>query len=451
MFVGRRQPFSIQIRNGIYYVQLWNETTGKYTSARSTEAKNKDEARDIAREWVKNGIPAARTATTKRSVRDVLTIDAVVTAIRSPSFLESDAQVLLTALKERGFIESAYTTTSYSAELLCSFLRRAWSPEGPYVQERRAYRHSIGMRHIQAAESAIRTHWEPAFGGKRLGDIHRKELKEFTISLAQAGLAPKTVNKVLSFGTSVLRWAANNGLIPEDPTRGVSRFANIQIRNRGVVEVSELEALVRLAPQEWVVVPTPGRFSPPEERERTAFLIAASTGMRLGEIVALRAGDIDEDRIHVRHSWSEADRLKTPKNGLTRDVPLLPDVKDAIIRLLDTNPHSTNDERFVFWGRYADRPVDSKLISAGFNRALRAIGIDEQARKARGLSFHSLRHGYARAMSDRLATEVAMTATGHLSTEMLRHYSEHKSEEAFAQVKSATAEAFAKVLEFKSA
>ncbi|HOI22526.1 MAG TPA: tyrosine-type recombinase/integrase [Spirochaetales bacterium] len=449
--MGRRQAFSIQIRNGIYYVQLWNEATGKYTSARSTEAKNKDEARDIAREWVKNGVPASRSSTAKRQVRDVLTIDAVITVIRSPCFLETDAQAILNALKERGFIESAYTSSSSSAELLSTFMRRAWSPEGPYVQERRAYRHSIGMRHIQAAESAIRTHWEPAFEGKRLGDIHRIDLKEFTISLARAGLAPKTVNKVLSFGTSVLRWAANNGLIPEDPTKGVSRFANIQVKNRGVLEATELEALVRLAPLDWIVKPTNGRFNPPEERERTAFLIAASTGMRLGEIVALRAGDLDGDRIHVRHSWSEADRLKAPKNGLARDVPLLPDVKDAITRLLETNPHSKGEESFVFWGRYADRPVDSKLISYGFNRALKAIGIHEETRKARGLSFHSLRHGYARAMSDRLATEVAMTATGHLSTEMLRHYSEHKSEEAFAQVKSATAEAFAKVLKFKSA
>jgi hypothetical protein len=34
---------------------------------------------------------------------------------------------------------------------------------------------------------------------------------------------------------------------------------------------------------------------------------------------------------------------------------------------------------------------------------------------------------------------------------MLRHYSEHKSEEAFAQVKSATTEAFSKILNFKIA
>lgn len=44
VFVDRRQPFSIQNRNVIFYAQLWKETKGKYTMVRSIKAKNEDEA-----------------------------------------------------------------------------------------------------------------------------------------------------------------------------------------------------------------------------------------------------------------------------------------------------------------------------------------------------------------------------------------------------------------------
>jgi len=50
------------------------------------------------------------------------------------------------------------------------------------------------MRHIQAVESAIRTHWDPAFEGKHIGDIRRKDLKEFTISLILGASWPGAKN-----------------------------------------------------------------------------------------------------------------------------------------------------------------------------------------------------------------------------------------------------------------
>ena len=90
-------------------------------------------------------------------------------------------------------------------------------------------------------------------------------------------------------------------------------------------------------------------------------------------------------------------------------------------------------------------------MSRAFNEALAAIGIDEEARRARGLSFHSLRHGYAKKMSDRLSTERAMKATGHLSKAMLEHYADHRNEADMDAVAAASADAFGTVLAFKRA
>jgi hypothetical protein len=47
-------------------------------------------------------------------------------------------------------------------------------------------------------------------------------------------------------------------------------------------------------------------------------LLSATTGMRQGEVLAVRGGDTGEDVLRVAHSWSPADGLKSPKNGEAR-------------------------------------------------------------------------------------------------------------------------------------
>jgi integrase len=165
--------------------------------------------------------------------------------------------------------------------------------------------------------------------------------------------------------------------------------------------------------------------------------------------MALQLRDTAEDRLHIRHSWNDDDRLKTPKNGEEQEAPLLPAVRLALLGLLKDNPHGTNPETFLFYGAQSDRPLDGQAVSRYFNIALDAVGIDEKKRRERGISFHSLRHGYAKKMSDRLSTERAMKATGHLSKAMLEHYSDHRSEEDLAAVAAASVDAFGKILMFK--
>lgn len=453
MAESTRKPYSLYSRKGVFYARILNPKTGLYLPARSTGQKDPIEAAAVALSWLKVGMPPAAQSNeiSRRPLEDKFTLDSIQSSIRRPSFSESDAQGVLDILMERGFIEFAFTKANPSAELLIDFLYRSWKEDGPYVQERRAYKHSIGLRHIQTVNSAIRNHWEPYFKGMRLGEVRRTDIKAFVIKLATVGLAPKTVNKVLSCGTAVLRWAANNDLIPKDPTKGVSRFADIQVRIRGVLTSQELHLLFSLPDPAWSLPRTPGRYYPPEKREKTAFAIAATTGLRLGEIVALRASDVEQDRIQVRHSWSEMDRLKLPKNGETRSIPILPEIRAMILALLETNPFHLGEDAFIFWGRYSDRPVDPKLLSLAFNRALAAIGIDDQKRKVRGLSFHSLRHGFAKAMADNLATAQAMKATGHKTRSMLSHYSDHASEEDVLAIAQAQKTAFLNIVTYKSA
>jgi integrase len=441
--------FSFHRRNGIIYCQLFNPTTRRYLAARSTGTKASDEALLVVADWLREGLPNPKDRK-PRPVAEVFEIEHVLAAVRSSSFGAPDATRVLEALKERGFIDRATVKGTPAAEFVPDFLRRIWAEDGPYVVERRAYGHELTKRHIRESLGIVERYWAPAFKGIRLGDLTRAEVKSAIVHLSETGLAPGTVNKAFATLSAAFGWAARNAIIEEDPTDGIPRFAS-KAAKKGILEDAELSDLFAL---DWE-----------DERGKVAFMVAATTGMRLGEVAALQGRDIGEDRLYVRHSWNDDDKLKSPKNGEEREAALLPEVRRALLDLLAKNPHGTGAESFIFYGAYPDRPIDPIAISRAFDKALTHLSLgddfeaatDERKKevlatwKARKVTFHSLRHGFAKLMADRLETEQAMKATGHLSKAMLEHYADHKTREDFAAVATAAGNAFGTVLSFSRA
>jgi len=87
----------------------------------------------------------------------------------------------------------------------------------------------------------------------------------------------------------------------------------------------------------------------PDERAYVGNLLAMSTGLRAGEVLAIQVRDIEEDRVPVQHSWSDHDKLKGTKTGEERAVPILPEVRTAMLELMRRNPHGIGPTAFVFW------------------------------------------------------------------------------------------------------
>jgi integrase len=245
-----------------------------------------------------------------------------------------------------------------------------------------------------------------------------------------------------------MKWAHEQELIQHNPCAGVRRTVGAT-KERGILSESEISALVS---HTWS-----------DERARMAFLLALTTGLRLGEVIALQVRDIGTDRLYIRHSWNDDDRLKAPKNGKTREAVILPQVREGLLSLVHSNPYGSSQSTFLFYGGQQDRPLDGQALSRMFDDALVQIEMGDafnsaqleirksvlKSIRSRGLSFHSLRHGFAKAMADRLKTEQAMKATGHLTGAMLEHYADHRQEQDFQAIKDAASEAFGKVLNFR--
>jgi len=171
-----------------------------------------------------------------------------------------------------------------------------------------------------------------------------------------------------------------------------------------------------------------------------------------------------QDRVRVRHSWSYHDKLKGTKTGEERAVPLLPEVRTAMLELARKNPHGIGPTAFVFWSTdRSDRPMDAHPLLEEMKGALVRMRLSEEELedpqklreaadywKSRRVVFHSWRHYYAARMADRLEARKVMSATGHRSDAIFQEYADHVSAEVFDQVKIASDEVFGKLLPFRA-
>jgi integrase len=143
-----------------------------------------------------------------------------------------------------------------------------------------------------------------------------------------------------------------------------------------------------------------------DKRSYAGNLLAATTGLRAGEVLAIKKQDIQGGIVCVNHSFSRTDGLKTPKNGHERKVPLLPEVKKVLL-----NISANSDSAFVFGEK-----LNEKFLLAGLYSELDAMGID---RRGRNICFHSWWHFYAAHITDKIEMGKAQKITGHLSSAML--------------------------------
>lgn len=334
-----------------------------------------------------------------------------------------DAERVVEVLRCKGLFPPAGRA---GTRTLADFLGEFWDwDRSQYVRERLMHNHGIHRKYVCRCAAAVRNYWVPWFGEDLpLQDVTRAEVQRFILSFLERGspASAQARNNIIRSGTLALRWAFRNGLIPADITAGLAYYGS----DAPDVAILPPPVVAELFRRAWR-----------HRKAQAANKLAMVTGLRSGEIQALRGGDIGRDCIYVRHSWNSMDGLKPPKNGRERTVYVpFPELLDELARL------AGGDDRFVFHVRSPYRPMDAKCWLRELRAELLRMGVSRET--AARVHFHSWRHYFTAHMrSDgQLEPRLLQRMTGHRTRSMLEYYADHALEQDADRIKSAVRQVF---------
>jgi integrase len=218
--------------------------------------------------------------------------------------------------------------------------------------------------------SIITAHLLPAFGSERLEDITTEQVEAWSAKLAASGrMNNRTRLKILTVLHGVMKRAVRVWKLPRNPVSDVEKPIQRRSVEIEVFSPEEVMALVRHAAS---------------EQDAAIYLTAAFTGLRRGELVALRWRDVDFPRSHIRVTASYTEGgLTTPKSGKARSVPMAPVVAETLARLAQEDGA---EDGLVFPGAHGSY-LDASALYRRYKAALGRAGL-------RDLRFHDLRHTF---------------------------------------------------------
>jgi integrase len=284
----------------------------------------------------------------------------------------------------RGTLPGMVRTGATFADAAAEYLRYVEHDRGRKPPTLRGYR------------STIDVHLLPAFGVMPVEAVTTAVIETW---LAGFEGSVRSRNKVLIQLGGILGRAKKVYGLPANAATDVEKF---QQRASGDIQVfspEEVWALVRAAES---------------EQDAAVFLTAAFTGLRMGELLALRWRDVDftGNVVRVRASYYLG-QLTTPKSGKVRAVPLAPAVAAALAPL-SRREHWVGDDDLVFVGA-AGGYLDGSALRRRFKVALAAAGL-------RPLRFHDLRHTFGTRMIAKADIRRVQEWMGHADVQTTMRY-----------------------------
>lgn len=250
-------------------------------------------------------------------------------------------------------------------------------------------------------------------------DHYRRQL------VRDGGLSPRSVNKRLIQIHSILSFAQRRYGLAGNPAAQVDRQPLRATGAFNVLSPAEVEAVARAAGS---------------AQDSVLIRVAAYTGLRMGELRALRWEDVDfgKSLIHVRKSYTS--RVEDdPKSNKVRSVPLIDQASIALGELGNREQFAEPDD-LVFpstTGSYSDEGT----MRRAFYAALKAAGISRLTRSGKPIVFHDLRHTFGTLAVQAFPLSDVRAYMGHadISTTMIyvHHVPRHDAAEKLSRVVAA--------------
>lgn len=224
----------------------------------------------------------------------------------------------------------------------------------------------------------------PVFGDKPIDEISRSDIKDFLYAKQSEKLAPGTVRIIRAYLTAILTEAVDDELITYNPAARTGRFICAgEVRKKANPPSWEERTRLEKAAQTHFA-----RYYP-------LFFCENRTGLRFGELTALKAGDIDfggRDIIEVKRNAVRGE-ITSPKNGKTRRVDMSKQLAPVLkSHLLERKKEAFKNGRgnppeWLFYNEQAGLIDNNKFRKRVFHKVLEKAGL-------RHTRIHDLRHTY---------------------------------------------------------
>jgi integrase len=259
----------------------------------------------------------------------------------------------------------------------------------------------------------LREHVLPEWSGERLVDITHADVQAWVTRLATRR-SPATVRKVHRVLSLMLKTAVKDGRLARNPAVDINLPRSVATERRYLTH-EQVHALADALAKPADV----SKHRRVDERENRAsrliVLFLAYTGVRFGELAALRVRRLDllRRRAAIVESVTVVQGKGlvwgTPKSHERREVP----IPRFLIDDLAEHVHGKKPNDLVFTGIRSGGTLRAAVFRrAGFDRAAEAIGIA-------GLHPHELRHTAASlAIASGANVKVVQQMLGHKSATM---------------------------------
>lgn len=237
---------------------------------------------------------------------------------------------------------------------------------------------------LTAVEMALRVWIEPHLRGRAFASVRPEDVEDLMRAMTAEGVGAKSIRNYIGTLSAMYRyamhprrrWASTN---PCEVIDLPALSASTEIR---YLTMPQVEALASAA--------VPGEH---QQLDRALYLTAAMTGLRQGELIALRWQDIawDDRRVRVvrNHVLGQFDTPKSRRG--TRSVPLSSHLATELRSWQQTTCWRDPD------GLVFAEPASSDVLRRGalmrrYRRALKMAKVDPHR-------FHDLRHTFGTAMA----------------------------------------------------
>jgi len=292
----------------------------------------------------------------------------------------------------------------------------------------KAMRGQVKESTLRSYEVIVNKRIRPHLGALTLHRLTRSHLEAFYTDLLEEGLAPSSVSHTHAVLSRALRDAVDQHLIARNPAYGARKpkVPIRQVQTWSAREVSRFLASVK------------------HDRLSALYLVAVTTGMRRGEVVALRWRDVDLEagRATILQSYVRSGagwQFTEPKTKASRRTVALDThtlsalrghrARQVLERTLMGDAYEEND---LIFAREDGAPVEPRYVAERFEVFLKAAKLPR-------IRFHDLRHTHATlALQAGVHPKVVQERLGHsdisITLQTYSHVLPGMQEEAAEQV-----------------